>query len=297
MTWLSPVVICVTAAVAAVLAVASVQAFRRVVVVPTRTYLDPLHMQVRLLWPLVLFVAHYFGRFLSANAITRLQGKLMRAGLSSRYTPDQFFALKIVSCVLTGLGVLLVLLLLRQLLGVDLLSFGALLLAAIFGYWMPTLKLNEARKRREREIVKMLPTYLDFITMAVESGLSLGGGLAQATTNGPDGLLKLELQNVNRDIKSGAGRIEALQAMAKRLDLREVTGVVAAIAQADRTGASIGTTLRIQADQQRIERFQRAEKLAMEAPVKLIFPLVAFIFPTTFIVLGFPIAMKLLHGV
>ena len=85
--------------------------------------------------------------------------------------------------------------------------------------------------------------------------------------------------------------------MSERLEMREVTSVVAAIAQSERSGGSVGNTLRIQAEQQRVERFQRAEKLAMEAPVKLIFPLVAFIFPTTFIVLGFPIAMKLLHSV
>ena len=137
----------------------------------------------------------------------------------------------------------------------------------------------------------------DAVTMAVEAGLSLPGALQQATQNGPDGLLKKEIQRVNRDIKAGAGRIEALEALAERLNLREVTGVVAALAQADRSGGSVGETLRIQADQQRVERFQRAEKLAMEAPVKLIFPLVAFIFPTTFLVLAFPILMKLLHDV
>lgn len=295
--WVGPVLISGTAAAAIAMLFASIQSFRLAVTVPTRTYLDPLAFGTRLLWPLVLFVAHYFGRFLSVDYLARVHGRLMRAGLSYKYTPEQFFGLKVVTCVLLSLLVAGVLSLMHLLLGVQLLSPAVILVIGLFGYAMPSLKLNEQRRKREREIVKMLPTYLDFVTMAVEAGLSLGGSIAQATTNGPDGLLKLELQHVNRDIKSGAGRIEALQTMAKRLELREVTGVVAAIAQAEKTGASIGATLRVQADQQRIDRFQRAEKLAMEAPVKLIFPLVAFIFPTTFIVLGFPILMKVIHGV
>ena len=101
---------------------------------------------------------------------------------------------------------------------------------------------------------------------------------------------------MTRDVKAGAGRVEALQAMSERLDIREVTTLVNAIAMAERTGARIGQALRTQADQRLEDRIQRAEKLAMEAPVKLIFPLVAFIFPCTFIVLGFPLAMKVIHG-
>jgi len=294
---LNPVLISATVALAVVLIVVALQAFRVAVKVPTRTYLDPLKFNVRILWPLVLFVAHYFGRFLSTEYIAKTHFQLNKAGLAFRYTPEQFFALKVVSCVILTGGTVLLLYMVQSLTGIQLLSFSVVLIAGLFGYFIPSFKLKEVRKKREREIVKLLPTYLDFITMAVESGLSLSGGLVQATQNGPDGLMKQELQRVNRDIKSGASRIDAMQTMAKRLDLREVTGVVSAIAQAEKTGASIGSTLRIQADQHRIDRFQRAEKQAMEAPVKLIFPLVAFIFPTTFIVLGFPIVMKVMHGV
>lgn len=288
---LNPGVIAALAASSVALLVAAVYAFRRVVESPDRTYMDPLSFRLRLIWPLVLFFSHYFGRLLTVEYVERMNRQLVKAGWSFSITPEQFFSLRIVSALLLAAAAA------AALLAVDRMSAVALLLAAAFGYLMPQMKLSEARKRRERSIIKMLPTYLDFITMAVEAGLSLPGALVQATRNGPDGLFKAELQRVNRDIKAGAGRVEALEAMATRLELREVTGVVAAIAQAERTGSSVGNVLRIQADQQRVDRFQRAEKLAMEAPVKLIFPLVAFIFPTTFIVLGFPIVMKLLHDV
>jgi tight adherence protein C len=82
--------------------------------------------------------------------------------------------------------------------------------------------------------------------------------------------------------------------MEKRLQMQEITSFVGAVIQAEKMGARLGVALRSQAEQRRTERFQRAEKQAMEAPVKLIFPLLVFIFPTTFVVLGFPIAMKFL---
>ena len=82
--------------------------------------------------------------------------------------------------------------------------------------------------------------------------------------------------------------------MADRLDINEVTSFVSAMIQAERMGSSLANVLRIQSEQRRNERFARAEKTAMEAPVKLVFPLIVFIFPVTFVVLGFPIVMKFL---
>lgn len=279
------------AAATAGLLVLSMLAFRHSLPKADRRYMDPLSWPERLAWPLVGFLAHYFARGLSVETIERIRRQLVHAGWDFRMTPQQYFALRLLTATLAGVfGIV-------ALTAIDRLSPALMVVMTAFGYAIPALKLAEARKQRSRTIVRMLPTYLDFITMAVEAGLSLPGALMQATQNGPDGLLKQEIQRVNRDIKAGAGRIEALEAMAARLDLREVTSVIAALAQAERTGGSVGNTLRIQADQQRIERFQRAEKLAMEAPVKLIFPLVAFIFPTTFLVLAFPIVMKLLHDV
>ena len=273
------------------LMVLSMLAFRHSLPNVDRRFMDPLSWPERVAWPLVRFLAHYFARGLSVETIERMRRQLVHAGWDFRMTPQQYFALRLLAATLAGTLSTL------ALIAVDRFSPALALVAVGFGYAAPALKLAEARKQRSRAIVRLLPTYLDFITMAVEAGLSLPGALLQATQNGPDGLLKQEIQRVNRDIKAGSGRIEALEAMATRLDLREVTSVVAALAQAERTGGSVGNTLRIQADQQRIERFQRAEKLAMEAPVKLIFPLVAFIFPTTFLVPAFPIVMKLLHDV
>jgi tight adherence protein C len=143
-------------------------------------------------------------------------------------------------------------------------------------------------------VQRTLPAYLDFITMAVEAGLNMTGALTQAMDKGPAGPLKHEFFMVVRDLRSGLPRADALRRMEARLQMPEVTSFVGTVIQAERMGASLGSALRVQAEQRRIERFQRAEKAAMEAPVKLIGPLMMFIFPVTFIVLGFPIAMKFL---
>ncbi len=271
------------------MAFCSLYSFRLAIPAPERQYMDPLPGRLKLIWPLVLFCAHYAGRFLSVEYLERTRQQLLRSGLYFLLTPEQFFGWRLASALVVTLAVWGVLALCGYSPGMPLVC------CALFGYVMPQISMTERRKQREKAIVRMLPTYLDFITMAVEGGLSLGAALVQAVRNGPAGVLRAELERVNRDMKAGAGRVDALKAMAERLEIREVASLVSAIAQAERSGGSIGASLRVQADQRRVERFQRAEKLAMEAPVKLIFPLVAFIFPATFVVLGFPIIMKFLH--
>ena len=157
---------------------------------------------------------------------------------------------------------------------------------------MPVIWLSDTRKRRDDAVIRTLPVYLDFLTMCVEGGLNLQGALGQAMEKGSPGPLRNEFAVVLRDLRAGLSRSDALRRMAERLDVQEITSFVSSIVQAEKMGASLANVLRVQSDQRRNERFQRAEKQAMEAPVKLVFPLVLFIFPVTFIVLLFPIAMK-----
>ena len=107
--------------------------------------------------------------------------------------------------------------------------------------------------------------------------------------------LAVELGQTVRDIHLGRTRVQALRELSRRVDLSELNSLVGALIQADELGSSLGPILRIQADQLRIRRSQTAEKLAMEAPVKILLPLILFIFPTIFIMIFGPIALKLLH--
>ena len=254
-----------------------------------RQYMDPLPLSMRVAWPLISFFAFYIGERLSIEYLEKISNRLKRAGLGFLLTPQQYFGFKVVCAILSALIAWAVLGML------EITALHIVLVVLFIGYLLPELNLYERKKKIDKEIVRALPVYLDFLTMSVEAGLNLNGAIIQAVQKGPDGHLKQELQNVLRDIKAGSGQIEALQKMDERLNIQDITSLVAALSHANKTGAMIGETLRILADQKRTERFLRAEKLAMQAPVKLIAPLVMFIFPTTFIVIFFPIATQVLE--
>jgi tight adherence protein C len=174
-----------------------------------------------------------------------------------------------------------------QRIGLVLVAVGAI------GAWWPLSWLRGRRSARLRAIVRALPFCLDLITLSIESGANLTGALQHAVAKGPPGALRVELERVLRDVRAGRGRAEALRAMAERLDLPAVTSWVAALVSAERHGSGLGPILRAQAEQRRQERFLAAEKLAMKAPVKMLLPLLAFIFPCTFVLLFFPVVVRL----
>ena len=175
-------------------------------------------------------------------------------------------------------------------------STCVMLTSALAGWAYPGIWLRDRINSRRRELLKTLPFYLDIITLCVEAGLNMQGALTQAVAKGPKGVLRDEFQRLLRDIRAGKSRAASMRSLAARLNESSVTAFTTAVIQAESMGMNLGPILRAQADQRRTERFLRAEKLAMEAPVKLLFPLLAFIFPCTFIVLFFPIAMKFIHS-
>ncbi|WP_020207545.1 type II secretion system F family protein [Gilvimarinus chinensis] len=270
------------------LGVYAVHAIRKEIPKDDREFLDPLPITMRLFWPAVSFFSHYLGERLGVEYIEKTKVRLQRSGLGYLITPEQFFGLKVVSALLFMFLSWMCMKMLESP------GFAVPLSFFVLGFLFPELNLSDRRKKIEKDIVRLLPVYLDFITMAVESGMNLNGALMQAVQKGPKGPLNLEFKKVLRDITAGVGKIDALRSMAERLQIREIGNLVTALSHAEKSGSSVGVTLRIQADQRRVERFQKAEKLAMQAPVKLIGPLVIFIFPTTFIILFFPIVTQLM---
>lgn len=255
-----------------------------------REFLDPLPKLLRLMWPLVRFVDYHLCQRIPDRWMAGPAEALRLSGLLYLMSPRQFIALCMVSmsCFM-GLAALVLHL-------ADMLNWMYVAGIAVLGYIYPRIWLKDSLKKRQRQIVRALPVYLDFLTMGVEAGLNMAGAITQAVTKGPVGPLKNEFALVLRDLRSGLTRAEALRRMEERIRVPQVSSFVSAVVQAERLGASLGSTFRFQAEQRRVERFQIAEKLAMEAPVKLIFPLVAFIFPVTFVVLMFPIAVKFMQS-
>ena len=251
-----------------------------------RSYMDPITGRLKLAWPLIRIFAYYLCTNLSNDYLERTDKQLQRTGVGYVLNAEQFVALRIVSSILT-LAFFWFLIT-----ALDWNAPALYLFAPLIGFLLPLLWLRDTRKRRERDIIMSMPAFLDFITMAVEAGLNLTGALGQAMDKGPTGPLRNEFAIVLRDLRSGVPRSDALRRMSDRLDINEVTSFVSAMIQAERMGSSLAKVLRVQSEQRRNERFSRAEKTAMEAPVKLVFPLIVFIFPVTFVVLGFPIVMK-----
>ncbi len=255
-----------------------------------REYLDPLPRSLRPIWPLVNLFSYYIGERLPVDWLEYVASWLRRAGLNYFMSPSQLVGLQIASGMMMAVLFLLAAWMLA--------AFSTIyfLLALLLGFFLPLMSLRDLKKRREKAIVRSLPTYLDFLTMATQAGLNMTGAIHQAVDKGPESPLKMEFKKFLRDLRAGMPKEDALKAMDMRLEIREINAFVTAVIQAERTGAAIGETLKIQADQRRSERFLLAEKLAMQAPVKMIFPLVAFIFPTTFIVIFYPIGIKLMES-
>ncbi|MFZ2990690.1 type II secretion system F family protein [Ideonella sp.] len=238
----------------------------------------------RMLWPLINILANTFAFMLRPERAASIQAKLCKAGQEYALTPLQFFGGKLVGA-LVGAGI-----------GMVLAGEGTLLMGLIggglLGYVYPDLWLSDHTKVRNLAILKALPFFLDIVTLSIESGLNLTGALQKSVDKCKPGPLLVEINRVLRDVRAGKPRLEALRDMGERLDYAPMSSLVSALVQGELMGSSLAPILRSQSDQRRTERFQRAEKLAMEAPVKMLGPLIMFIFPCTFIVLGFPIAMK-----
>jgi len=162
--------------------------------------------------------------------------------------------------------------------------------------WLVWRRIRELASRRRQAMLREFPFLLDLMTLCVEAGLNLHGALQQAAHHGPVGPLRQELRLALNAMRAGHARHQALDDMAARCDLPALALWVAAVQQADRLGMSLGPLLRAQAAQQRSDRFLRAETLAMQAPVRLLFPLVTCMFPCSFLVIGFPIATLLLQS-
>lgn len=171
------------------------------------------------------------------------------------------------------------------------LSLAGILATLVYpNYWLSTAIAN-----RHRSIRRGLPFVLDILTLSVEAGMDFMTALQRHVERGAASPLTEELGRVIREIQLGRTRKDALRDMSTRINLGDVRTVVNALVQADELGVSIGSILRIQSAQIRQRRFERAERLANEAPVKMLFPLLLFIFPAVFLVLLGPMIVRILQ--
>ena len=229
--------------------------------------------------------AAWLGPHIPISIRGRVQEQLKRAGIEEELTPPQFLSLAAVSALVVGAAASLLQF-----------SLSVVLLGLVTGFGLPWLWLRDIIESRRDEVTRELPLYVDMLTLALEAGGSLSVALKVATERSPDSVLRRAFIRVQGDLRAGRSRAEALRALGERLDMPAISPLVAALVQADASGGSLASVLRAQSEQRLNERFARAEKRAMEAPVRMLGPLVLCIFPCTFLILGFPIVMRFLQA-
>lgn len=166
----------------------------------------------------------------------------------------------------------------------------------VLGFFWPFVWLRDRLRKRQNLIRRALPLCADMLTLSVEAGLDFTAALARMVSRLPAGPLTDEIAQTLREIRMGKTRKESFRDLSDRVHMDEVTNLTSALIQADEIGASMGHILRVQSEELRQRRFRRAEKAAMEAPVKMLFPLVAFIFPTVFVVIFGPLLIRYIYS-
>jgi tight adherence protein C len=248
----------------------------------------------RILLPVLRKLAEIASRFTPQQTIQATQHRLDLAGNPYGWGPTEFLGVRLLSTLLLGgLGVLLFLVARVTLM-------QRILLLAVFiilGFFLPVVLLIMKTRRRQRSITRSLPDALDLLTICVEAGLGFDAAMVKVAEKWRDDL-SLAFQRVIQEIQLGKLRREALRDMSDRMEVPDVATFVAAIIQADQLGVSIARVLRIQSDQMRLRRRQRAEELARASTLKIILPVVFLIFPSILVVLLGPaiITIKNMQG-
>jgi tight adherence protein C len=249
----------------------------------------------RILLPVLRAIAQFVSRFTPRQSMESVQHQLDLAGNPYNWGPMEYLGVRGVVFVLFAAIAGLLFFAARLPSSQKLLVTG---LSLVAGLGMPILWLKTKISRRQRSIIKSLPDALDLLTICVEAGLGFDAAMSKVAEKWEDEL-SVAFMRVIHEIQLGKLRREALRDMADRMEVPDVSTFVAAIIQADQLGVSIARVLRIQSDQMRVRRRQRAEEQARAATLKILPPVVFLIFPAILVVLLGPaiITFKNMQGV
>jgi tight adherence protein C len=243
----------------------------------------------RFLRPAIERLGSLLSRSTPQKARQDLMNRLDLAGRPGNLTPEDFGAVRLVAAaVMAALGLLLGLLLANTVYLVVSLAAGAIL-----GYYLPVLWLKQKVDARRSEIQKGLPDAMDLLVIAVDAGLGFDAALARVTDKYKNALSD-EFAKVLREVSLGRPRLEAMDEMGRSSGVEDLHNFIQAIIQSEQFGTGIGKILRIQADEMRRKRRQRAQEKAAQATLKMMLPMVGCIFPTLWIVLLGPAVLILM---
>ncbi len=231
-------------------------------------------------------ISHKLSKLRIGNYRENVGRQLTSSGNPARLTPDKFISLRLL-CALTFFSITSVFF--KKV-------CASSVIAGFLGSFLPCVWLREKLAQRHFAIKKQLTYFLDLFVLSVEAGLDFISALNCILRKVGKGALHEEFSLLLHEIRMGKTRKTAMEDMRSRVNLPELSSLITSLIQADMFGVGLGKILRVQSDELRRKQAEMAEKLAMQAPVKLLIPLIGFIFPAVFIVLLGPILLKLLTG-
>jgi tight adherence protein C len=244
----------------------------------------------RVVRPLLITLSKGFGKLSPSKSRAATELMLQLAGKPYNWGPSEFFGLRIFVTLILGVLIFLVLSISQGFA----IALAAGLFAGLVGFVVPVFWLRSKIRKRQSEIIKELPDALDLLTIIVEAGMGFDGAM-QKVAEKWDNEISKGFSKVVQEMRLGVIRRDALKNMEITMGVPDVTTFVAAIIQAEQLGVSIAKILRVQSEQMRIKRRQRAEAAANKAPIKMLFPMVFLIFPALFIILLGPAALIIME--
>jgi len=247
----------------------------------------------RIIIPILRAIGDISARFTPQKLIEQTELKMELAGNPVRIDAATFLASRFVVAVLFG-GFLTLIFVISPPAWTMGRRILVVLLFTILGFAFPQLWLQSKIDRRQDEIRKAMPDALDLLTICVEAGLGFDAAMSKVSEKW-ENQLSLGFARAIREVQLGKTRREALRVMSERMGIPEMTSFIAAVIQSEMLGVSMAKVLRIQSDQMRMKRRQRAEEAAHQAPIKMLIPMVVFIFPTIMIILMVPAGFQIIR--
>jgi tight adherence protein C len=229
---------------------------------------------------------------------SKIRVKFLKAGIRRENVTALFWGAKLLLAVCLPLFFLMIRLTALKLSNVPL-TLALEVVCGLIGYYLPDFLLQVKIDRRKEKIQKALPDALDLMVVCVEAGMGMDAAIHRVAKEiqmtSPE--LSDELALLNLELRAGKARQDALRNLAVRTDLEAINSLVTLLIQTDKFGTSVASALRVFSDGFRTQRFQKAEETASKLPVKLILPLVFFIFPALFVIIAGPAAIKIYQNI
>ncbi len=246
---------------------------------------------MRFLWRMTAWLGRPLIPFVTWGQRRRLSLLLSRAGLTS-WECVQIYCLQCVSAFLAlTIGIYA---LNQSLVDFQVTAYFGLCACMAMGWWCPIFCLKRIHLKRLRQVAYQFPFFLDMVGLGLDAGLNLQASIQLALEHVGEGALHQEWSKMLADMRAGQSRALALRQLSQRLNLPSIRQLISSLIHGESMGFSLGRIIQVYADQQRAHRLMQAEKLALQAPVKMLFPMALCIFPCTFIILGFPVVVQLL---